>query len=79
MEKRALEALPADAQPDWLLVDRAQRLADIESEKKLVKEVAANSEWVMKSRDEQLLAEWLRRVREESEVGALRWLNTRRK
>ncbi len=79
MEKRALEALPADVQPAWLSVDRAQRLADIEKERQLVKEVAQNSEWIMKSRDEALLTEWLRRVREESEIAALRWLKTQRK
>ncbi len=79
MEKRALEALPADSQPAWLSVDRTQRLAEIEKERELVKDVAKNAEWIMKSQDEQLVAEWLRRVREESEVAALRWVNAQRK
>lgn len=79
MEKRALEAIPSDSQPEWLTVDRTQRLADIEKEKQLVREVTANSESVLKSRDEQLLSEWLRRVRIESEISALNWLKTRKK
>jgi hypothetical protein len=79
MEKRALDALSADAQPGWLTVDRTQRLAEIEKEKQLAREVSANSEWALKSRDEQLLSEWLRRVRNESEAVALEWLKTQRK
>ena len=79
MEKRALEALPADAQRDWLTVAPAQRLAEIERQKQLVKEVTAASDWVLKSRDEQLFAEWLRRVRTDGEAAALSWVKAQKK
>lgn len=79
MEKRALDALPADSQPGWLKVDRAQRLAEIETEKQLAREMTANSVWIMNSRDEQLLSEWLRKVRSESESAALEWVKSQRK
>lgn len=79
MEKRALDALPADAQRDWLAVPPAQRLAEIERQKQIVKEVTAASEWIIQSRDEQLFAEWLRRVRHDGESAALLWIQTRKK
>jgi len=79
MEKRALEALPADSQPGWLKVDREQRLAEIEEEKQLAKEVTANSERIMKSRDGQLLSEMIRRVRNDSRSAALEWVKSQRK
>lgn len=79
MEKRALEALAAGTQPDWLTVTPAQRLAEIEKQKQTVKEVTAASEWVMQSRDEQLFAEWLRRVRNDGESAALNWVKAQRK
>jgi len=79
MEKRALEALPAGAQPDWLTVPPAQRLAEIEKQKQIVKEVTAASEWVLQSRDEQLFAEWLRRVRNDGESSALNCVKSQKK
>ena len=79
MEKRALEALPADAQRDWLTVAPAQRLAEIEKQKQAVKEVVAASEWILQTRDEQLFAEWLRRVRSEGESATLKWVNAQKK
>ena len=79
MEKRVLEALPADAQRDWLPIAPAQRLAEIERQKLAVREAAAASDWVMQTRDEQLFAEWLRRFRNEGESGTLNWVNARRK
>ena len=79
MEKRVLEALPADAQRDWLPIAPAQRLAEIERQKLAVREAAAATDWVMQTRDEQLFAEWLRRFRNEGESGTLNWVNARRK
>lgn len=79
MEKRALEALPADAQRDWLKVVPSERLAQIEKERAVVKEVTAVSEWAVKERDEQLVTEWLRRLRDDGELSALTWLKTQRK
>ena len=79
MEKRALEALPADAQRDWLAVTPAQRLAEIEKQKQAVKDVTAASEWVLRSRDEQIFAEWLRRVRSDGESAALSWVRAQKK
>lgn len=79
MEKRALEALPADAQADWLTVAPAQRLAEIEKQKQFVKEVTAATDWILQSRDEQLFAEWLRRVRTDGETAALNWVKAQKK
>ena len=79
MEKRALEALPADAQRDYIPVTPAQRLAELDKQKQAVKEVVATSEWLMQTRDEQLLAEYLRRLRNEGELPASNWLKTQKK
>lgn len=81
MEKRALESLPADAQPDWLTVTPAQRLAEIEAQKQNVKALTSDGgfEWLIQSQDEQLLAEYLRRNRSDGEQSALTWLKTQKK
>ena len=79
MEARALKALPADAQPDWLSVTPAQRLAEMEKQKLNVTELTAGLEWILQSQDEQLLAEYLRRNRTDGELSALTWLKAQRK
>ncbi|MEO6788094.1 MAG: hypothetical protein ABI318_18365, partial [Chthoniobacteraceae bacterium] len=81
MEARALKALPADSQPDWLPVIPAQRLAEMEKQKQNVKALTADGgfEWLIQSQDEQLLAEYLRRNRSDGEQSALTWLKTQKK
>jgi hypothetical protein len=79
MEGRALKSLPADAQRDWLPVAPAQRLAEMEKQAQNVKELVATSDWLYRSEDEQLLAEYLRRNREDGELSALTWLKTQKK
>ena len=81
LEKRALESLLADAQPDWLPITPAQRLAEIETQKQnvstLVKE--GGFDWLLKSQNEELLAEYLRRNRSDGEFSALTWLKAQKK
>jgi len=79
MERRALDALPADAQPDWLKVSPAQRIAEIEQKKADVKGITTGIESVIRSQDAELLAEYLRRMRTESEWAAFVWLKTQKK
>ena len=79
MEKRALEALPADASRDWLTVVPAQRLGEMEKQKATVKELTASLDWVVQSQNEPLLAEYLRRFRNDGELSALTWLKTQKK
>ena len=81
MEKRALESLPADAQPDWLGVTPAQRLAEIEKQKQAVKDLVAVGDlmWLIQSQNEELLAEYLRRNRNDGEFSALTWLKVQKK
>jgi len=78
MESRALKALPADAQPDWLTVNPAQRLAEIERQKQSVKESTAALESVIQSQNGAVLSEYLRLMRTGSEAAALEWLKTQR-
>ena len=82
IEKRALEALPADAQPDWLTVTPAQRLAEMEKQKQAMIDVtpeASDFAWIISSQNEQVLAEGLRRLRSDGEFSALTWLKAQRK
>jgi hypothetical protein len=81
MEKRALESLPVDAQPDWLTVTLAQRLAEIETQRQNIRTLSAEPglEWLIKNQDEQLLAEYLRRNRSNGEFFALTWLKAQKK
>jgi len=81
MEKRALESLPADAQPDWLGVTPAQRLAEIETQKQNVSTLIGDGglEWLIQSQNDELLAEYLRRNRTDGEFSALTWLKTQKK
>ena len=79
MEKRALEALPADASRDWLTVVPAQRLADMEAQKQNVKNLTASLDWVVQSQNEPLLTEYLRRFRNDGELSALTWLKAQKK
>ena len=79
MEKRALEALPTDASRDWLSVVPAQRLAEMEKQKADVKTLTADLELLLQSRNEPLLAEYLRRLRNDGERSALSWLQAQKK
>jgi hypothetical protein len=79
METRALKALPADAQPDWLTVNPAQRLAEIDKLKQDVKEIASGLDWVIQSQNEKVLTEYLRRMRTEGESSAFAWLKSQMK
>ncbi len=79
MEKRALEALPAGSQPDWLMVTPVERLAEIEQKRANVREVAKGIESVIQSQDGELIAEYLRRMRNESEAAAYDWLKRQKK
>ena len=79
MEKRALEALPAGAQPEWLKVTPAERLAEIERQKADVQGVAKGIESVIQSQDSEIIAEYLRRMRTESEAAAYEWLKRQKK
>jgi hypothetical protein len=81
MEKRALEALPADAQRDWLAITPAQRLAEIETQKQNVNALVKDGgfEWLIQSQNEDLLAEYLRRNRKDGEFSALTWLKAQKK
>ena len=74
MESRALKALPADTQPPWLTVDPAQRLAEIEKQKQAVKEITVGLEQVIRSQNEEVLSEYLRRMRSDGEPAAFEWL-----
>jgi hypothetical protein len=71
MEARALKTLSAEAQPEWLTVTPAQ--------KENMKGLTDNLEWALQSHDEPLLAEYLRRLRDDGELSALTWLKARRK
>ena len=79
METRALKALPDGSQPDWLKVTPADRLAELDRQKAGVQEVAKGIASVVQSQDGELLAEYLRRVRTESEAAAYEWLKTQKK
>ena len=79
MENRALAALPPDAQRDYLPVTPAQRIADLEKQKQAVKDIAGTSDWLNQSQNEQLLAEYYRRLRGDGEFSALTWLKTQKK
>ncbi len=79
MEKRALEALPAGAQPEWLKVVPSERLAEIERQKADVAETVKGIQAVTQSQDGELFAEYLRRVRTESESAAYEWLKRQKK
>ena len=81
MEKRALESLSAGAQPDWLSVTPAQRLAEIQTQKQNVQVLVGDGgfEWLIQSQDEELLAEYLRRNRSDGEFSALTWLKAQKK
>ena len=81
IEHRALEALPADAQPDWLTVTPTQRLAEMVKEKQEIKDldVESNMAWLIQSENEQLLAEYLRRNRADGDFSAFKWLKAQRK
>jgi tetratricopeptide (TPR) repeat protein len=74
MERRALEALPADSQPGWLTITPAQRLAELNGQTQSAKEIASGLERVFKSQNEEVLSEYLRRMRTESEAAAFAWL-----
>ena len=79
MENRALAALPPDAQRDYLTVTPAQRIAELQKQKQTVKDLVAASLWLYQSQDEQLFAEYYRRLRSDSEFAALTWLKTQQK
>jgi hypothetical protein len=83
MEKRALKALPAGSPPDWLKVNPAERLAEIEQISAELTEVtngiANGIESVIRNQDGELLAEYLRRMRTESEAAAYEWLKKQKR
>ncbi|MEI7822847.1 MAG: hypothetical protein WCK55_18195 [Verrucomicrobiota bacterium] len=79
MEKRALEALPAGSPPDWLKVNPAERLAEIEQKKAYMQGFTNGIESVIRNQDGELLAEYLRRMRTESEAAAYEWLKKQKR
>ena len=79
MESRALKSLPADAQPGWLAIPPAQRLAEIEKQKGDVTGLTAGIDWLFQSQNEQLLSAYLRKLRNEGERSALTWLKAQKK
>ena len=79
MEKRALEALPAGSPPDWLKVNPAERLAEIEQKKADMRGFTNGIESLIRNQDGELLAEYLRRVRTESEAAAYEWLKKQKR
>ena len=81
MEYRALKTLPADAQPEWLSVPPAQRMAEMEAQRESVSALVrdAGVERLIESQDENLVAEYLRRARVDGEFSALTWLKAQRK
>ena len=79
MEKRALEALPAGSPPDWLKVNPAERLAEIEQKKAYMQGFTDGIESLIRSQDGDLIAEYLRRVRTESEAAAYEWLKKQKR
>ncbi len=79
MEKRALEALPAGSPPDWLKVNPAERLAEIEQKKAYMQGFTNGIESLIRSQDGELLAEYLRRMRTESEAAAYEWLKKQKR
>ena len=79
MEKRALEALPAGSPPDWLKVNPAERLAEIEQKKAYMRGVTNGIESLIRNQDGELLAEYLRRMRTESEAAAYEWLKKQKR
>jgi hypothetical protein len=79
MEKRALEALPAGSPPDWLKVNPAERLAEIEQKKAYMQGFTNGIESLIRSQDGDLIAEYLRRMRTESEAAAYEWLKKQKR
>lgn len=79
MEARVLRALPTDAQPDWLTVNPAQRLAEMDRQKQNAKEIAAGLEWMIENQKEETLSEYVRRMRSEGESAAFAWLKAQKK
>ncbi|MEK0450964.1 MAG: hypothetical protein RL088_3232 [Verrucomicrobiota bacterium] len=79
MESRALKALPENTRPEWLKVDPALRLAEIEKHKEVVKESTSDVTGLLESRNEADMAEYVRRLRTEGESAANRWLKTLQK
>lgn len=81
IEKLALKALPADAQPAWLAITPAQRLAELKKQGQDMSDLteAADLVRLVQTQDEQLLAEYLRRNRSDGEFSALTWLRAQKK
>ncbi len=74
MEARVLAELPADARPEWLSSSPAQLRAEIDAIKQDVREAVGGLEPVIQSRNEEVLSEYSRRMRNEGEAAALAWL-----
>lgn len=73
-ESKALKALPEGAKPDWLAIDPAVRIAEIEQRKKIMTEAPGMIATLIQRRDSSSFSEYVRRLRFESEWEALEWL-----
>ncbi len=74
MEKRALEALPADKKLDWLPISPNARIAEIDARRGSIPDAVANSEWLFAQKDVTMLTQYLKRYRGEGEMAAIQWL-----
>ena len=83
IETSALEALPADAHPDYMTVTPAQRLAEIKTQRQDWESITGSYDrqygWLLQSQNAQLLAEYVRRSRSDGQLSALIWLRTQKK
>ncbi len=73
-ESNALKALPEGTRPDWLAMDPAVRIAEIDQRKKIVAEAPGMIAALIQRRDSSSYSEYFRRLRFESEWEALEWL-----
>lgn len=78
VQKRALEALPADAAPAWLSSKPAERLAQLEAQKGDIPNLMEATKWLYQPENLHLLGPYLQRFRTEGEMAAVHWLNQKR-
>ena len=79
MERRALEALPPDARRDYLPVTPQQRIAEMDRQKQLLRDLTPLTDALLRSKDEPTIAEYFRRNSTDGELSALTWLKAQQK
>ncbi len=79
LERRALQAIPADAPPDFLPIVPAQRLAEMDKQSAILGELMGSGVSHLAFRDEPTLTEYMRRLHAEGEMRAMQWMQAQPK